>query len=99
MPHYLVVAYDGTDPEAMNRRLAARPAHFEGMKPMVESGEAVSGGAILDDAGRMIGSAMMVNFKDRAALDAWLQRDPYVTGKVWERIEVTPMLIAGVPQR
>ncbi len=99
MPHYLVIAYDGTDAEAMDRRMAARPAHFEGMKPMVESGEVVSGGAILDDAGKMIGSAMMVNFKDRADLDAWLKRDPYVIGKVWQRIEVKPMLIAGVPVR
>jgi len=99
MPHYLVLAYDGTDADAMNRRMAARPAHFEGIKPMLERGEVVSGGALLDDDGKMIGSAMMVNFKDRADLDAWLKRDPYVTGKVWQRIEVKPMQIAGVPNR
>ena len=99
MPHYLVIAYDGTDAGAMDRRMAARPAHFEGMKPMVESGEVISGGAILDDAGKMIGSAMMVNFRDRAELDAWLKRDPYVTGKVWQHIEVKPMLVAGAPAR
>ncbi|HKU97736.1 MAG TPA: YciI family protein [Vineibacter sp.] len=99
MPHYLVLAYDGTDADAMSRRMAARPAHFEGIKPMLESGEVVSGGALLDDDGKMIGSAMMVNFKDRAGLDAWLKRDPYVTGNVWQRIEVKPMQIAGVPNR
>ncbi len=44
------------------------------------------GGAILDDDGRMIGSATIVEFPDRAAVDAWLARDPYVTGKVWQKI-------------
>lgn len=96
MPHYLVVARDGTDNEAPARRIAARPAHFAAAKPMIESGEMVKGGAILDDDGKMIGSAMMVNFKSRAELDAWLTTDPYKVEDVWRTIEVTPMLIAGV---
>mgnify|MGYP001388243649 FL=1 len=98
MPQFLVIAYDGTDPDAMARRMAARPAHLEGVKPMVASGELIAGGAILDDDGRMIGSATMVEFPDRAALDAWLARDPYVTGDVWRSIEVRPFRLA-VPTR
>lgn len=96
MPHYLVVARDGSDEGALARRMAAREAHFASSKPMVECGQMVSGGAILDDNGKMIGSAMMVNFKTRAELDAWLARDPYTIGDVWRTVEVTPMLIAGV---
>jgi uncharacterized protein YciI len=94
MPQYLVIAYDGTDPEAPARRQAARPAHLEFVRPMVEKGELVAGGAILDEEGRMIGSAVFVDFPDRAALDAWLERDPYVTGGVWQRIEVKPFRLA-----
>jgi uncharacterized protein YciI len=45
---------------------------------------------MLDDDGAMIGSACIVEFDDRAALDAWLDSDPYVTGDVWRTIEVTP---------
>jgi hypothetical protein len=98
MPQFLVIAYDGTDPEALSRRMAARPAHLEGVKPMVASGEMIAGGALLDDAGAMIGSATIVEFADRRALDAWLARDPYVTGNVWQKIEVRPFRLA-VPMR
>jgi uncharacterized protein YciI len=94
MPHYLVIAHDGTDPEAPARRQAARPAHLAFIQPMVERGELVAGGAILDEAGAMIGSAVIVAFADRAGLDDWLARDPYVTGKVWQRIEVQPFRLA-----
>ena len=52
------------------------------------------GGAILDDAGGMIGSVLITEFPTRADLDAWLAADPYVTGAVWERLEVKPFRTA-----
>lgn len=87
---YLVVAYDGTDPEASARRQAARPAHMEEVQALKQEGRMILGGALLDDEGRMIGSACVVDFPTRAELDAWLERDPYATGNVWQKIEVTP---------
>ena len=87
---YLVVARDGTDPQAPARRQAARAAHLEGAKAMSERGAIICGGALLDDDGRMIGSALIVEFDDRAGLDAWLESDAYVAGDVWREIEVTP---------
>ena len=87
---YLVVARDGIDEGAAARRAAVRDAHIEGAKAMAQSGAMLLGGAMLDDDGAMIGSACIVEFEDRAALDAWLQGDPYVTGDVWRTIEVTP---------
>ena len=97
MPQFLVIAYDGTDPDAKARRLAARPAHLDGVQPMVESRQMLIGGAILDEAGEMVGSATIVEFPSRAELDAWLAADPYVTGDVWRRIEVRPFRVA-VPE-
>lgn len=94
MAQFFIVAYDGTDPEAPARRRAARGLHFEGIRPMVERGELRAAGAILDDAGQMIGSAIFADFPDRAALDAWLAREPYVKQKVWQRIEVKPFRLA-----
>lgn len=94
MPQWLVVAHDGTDPEAPARRRAARPAHLEFVRPMVERGELIAGGATLDGEGAMDGSAVLVEFADRAALDAWLAADPYVTGGVWRRIEVRRFRLA-----
>jgi uncharacterized protein YciI len=94
MAQFLVLAYDGTDAGAPERRKAVRPRHFEGIKPMVEKGEIVFGGAILDDAGGMIGSAVFVEFPSRRELDAWLDREPYVKERVWQKIEVKPVRVA-----
>lgn len=94
MPQWLVTAHDGPDPQAPARRQAARPAHLAAIAPRVERGEILLGGAILDEAGTMVGSSVVVEFPDRAALDAWLERDPYVTGGVWQRIEVRPFRVA-----
>jgi uncharacterized protein YciI len=33
---------------------------------------------------------LLVEFADRADLDAWLDADPYVTKGVWREVEVTP---------
>jgi uncharacterized protein YciI len=94
MAQFLMLAYDGTDADAPARRRAARPAHFENIKPMVEKKEICAGGAILDDKGTMIGSALFVEFPDRAALDAWLEGEPYVQQKVWQKIEIKPFRMA-----
>src|SRR4051794_41397260 len=85
MPQFLVIAHDGTDAEAPARRQAVRAAHLEGVRPMVERGEIVVGGALLDEAGGMAGSAVIVDMPDRAAGDAGLGRHPYVTGDVRRR--------------
>ena len=87
---YVVIARDGTDDDAKARRAAARPAHLERTAPLVERGAILLGGAILDDAGDMVGSVVLADFSTREELDAWLADDPYVTGGVWREIEVRP---------
>jgi uncharacterized protein YciI len=94
MPQYLIMAWDGTDADARQRRQAVRQAHLANVAPMVASGQMMIGGAILDDAGEMVGSACIVSFATRANLDQWLATDPYVTGDVWRRVEVHPMRVA-----
>lgn len=94
MPQFVVIAYDGTDAGALDRRMAVRQAHLANVAPMVEAGTLKAGGAILDDAGKMIGSVTIADVPDRAALDRWLETDPYVTGGVWQKIEVMPFRLA-----
>jgi uncharacterized protein YciI len=86
----IVIARDGTDPEAKDRRAAVRPIHLERIAPLVEAGNILVGGAILDDQGDMVGSVLLTDFESREAFDAWIDTDPYVTGGVWEDIEVKP---------
>lgn len=87
---FLVTAYDGTDSMALERRMAARPAHLELGGRLRAEGRHLYGVALLDEGGRMIGSVLVTDYPSRADLDAWLREEPYVTGKVWERIEVRP---------
>ncbi|MEO3432456.1 YciI family protein [Inquilinus sp. CAU 1745] len=91
---FLVIARDGEDPDALDRRLKVREAHLAGARKLAAEGRMVEGGAILDDDGKMVGSAVIVDFPDRAALDDWLRNDPYVTGDVWRKIDIMPFRIA-----
>ncbi len=93
--HFVVIAYDGTDDQALARRMKAREAHLAGARTLKEQGRMLMGGAMLDDAGKMIGSVMIVDYPDRAGVDAWLKADPYTTGDVWRKIEVRPYRMAG----
>ena len=71
---FVVTAYDGTDADGAIRRAAARQAHLEGARRMRDEGTMLTGGAILDDDGRMIGSVAIVEFPSRAELDRLARR-------------------------
>jgi len=97
---FVVTAWDGTDPEALERRLAARPAHLELGRRLQAEGRRLFAAALLNEQGRMVGSVIVADVPDRAALDAWLAEEPYITGEVWERVEVracrvSPNFLAG----
>ncbi len=91
---FVVIAHDGTDAEAPERRQSVRANHLEGARRLKDTGAILTGGAMLDEAGAMTGSVVIVDFESRAALDGWLASDPYVTGDVWRRIEVNPFRVA-----
>lgn len=91
---FLLTAYDAADPEALNRRMEARESHLAHMAKAKAEGHAHMGAALLDDAGKMIGSSIIAEFDTRADFDTWLATDPYVTGKVWDKMQVTPCKIA-----
>ena len=91
---FLISAWDGTDPQALERRMAARPAHLAGLEEGRVRGRIRHALAMLDDDGRMIGSTVVCEFDTREELDAWVRQEPYVTGGVWQRIEITPCRVA-----
>jgi len=94
---FIVIGYDGRDTEAPARRLAARPAHLDLFADLFTKGTFLFGSAILDDAGQMIGSLIVCEFSDREQLEKqWLQHEPYVTGKVWQTVEVRRAQVPSV---
>jgi uncharacterized protein YciI len=95
MNQYLITGYDYTDEGALDRRMAVRPKHLDGTIAMRETGNYILGGAILDDAGRMIGSAMVLQFESEDGLEAWKQQEPYIVNKIWETVDVKPFKVAN----
>lgn len=90
---FLVLGYDGKDNEALERRLAVRSDHIALGDEMMASGNALYGVAMLNDEGKMVGSMYVVDFPSKNELDEWLEKEPYVIGKVWERIEAIPCAV------
>lgn len=91
---FLLLAYDGTDDGATERRMRVRQEHLEKIAYLKKCGEFIAGGAILDDDGKMIGSMVLYEFPDRAALDEKLRDEPYFTKGVWKSIEIKPFRLA-----
>ncbi len=96
MKQFLIHALDYTDAQALDRRMAARPAHFDGIKKLKETGNFVIGGAILSDEGQMIGSNAVLQFETEEELQAYLAIEPYIVQKVWEKVEINTFRIANI---
>lgn len=84
---FIITAHDYAD--GLSRRQAARESHLAALKKLKAEGRILYAAAMVNEAGDMVGSTMICDFSDRAALDAYLAAEPYVTQKVWDKITVT----------
>lgn len=91
---FLVLAYDARDADAPKRRMSAREAHLALISEYKAAGHMKMGAALLDNDGNMIGSSIIAEFDNRADLDAWLEKEPYLLQQVWGDVTVTPCQIA-----
>jgi uncharacterized protein YciI len=73
-------------PGALEIRKANREAHlaYAAEHPIV------IGGPMLDDAGGMIGSLLILDVEDRAAAEAFAAGDPYARAGLFESVEIRP---------
>lgn len=98
--HTILVAMDGRDAEAPQRRLAVREAHFARVRSFAADGTLLFGGAILDaPEGGMIGSIAVTRHPSHAAARDWWAADPYVTGKVWQEMTFYATLFRPLPYK
>ncbi len=84
---FLIRAYDGEG--KLEKRMEVRPRHLEGMKKLND--HIISAGGLLDEEGKMKGSALILDFENRSQLDEYIAKEPYVVEKVWEKIEIEPI--------
>lgn len=85
---FIVNAYDHKDENALNRRMEVREAHLNGIKKLYEKGHIWYAAAMLNEDGNMCGSTLIMEFESRSELDVWLDHEPYMTNRVWEKIDV-----------
>ena len=89
---FVIRAYDGEG--MLERRLAVRPRHLAGIDRLAD--HVVCAGGLLDDAGTMVGSMLVLDLPDRVALERYLAEEPYLTEGVWESVEVESMNVVIV---
>jgi uncharacterized protein len=94
--HFLLIAYDGTDDQAPARRQLVRERHLASIEALKKEGKALYGAALLNEKQEMAGSVVIYQFPTREEFDAYLEEEPYVTGNVWQRIEVRPCRVPPV---
>jgi uncharacterized protein YciI len=93
---YVVHAYDHTDADALDRRMATRPAHLDYVRELKTKGQFVLGGALLDPVGQMIGSMLLLDLETEEQLADYLKSDPYIVQGVWDKVDVKPFRKADV---
>lgn len=91
---FIIIGQDGDDPEAQDRRAAARDSHIAYSEIAVKSGEQVFAAATLNGEGQMNGSVMVVEFPDIEGVKAWLDTEAYITGDVWRNVQIIPCKVA-----
>lgn len=96
MTQYVLICRDA--PDVLERRMAARAQHMAGLKVEKAANRIVDGGAMLDEAGNMVGSVVLCQFDSRADLDAYLEREIYARDRVWGDIEIIEMRFVDWPK-
>ena len=80
----------------LEKRIANREAHVKGLTDAAKNGNLISAGAITNDKGEMIGSSVHIRFDSKLALDEWLSNEPYITGQVWESVDIKTINLIDV---
>lgn len=84
---FIIRAYDGEG--MLAKRMEVRPRHLESIEKI--RAHVICAGGLLDEEGKMKGSALIMEYENREQLDDYLANEPYVQEHVWEKIEVEHM--------
>ncbi|CUX82512.1 MAG: hypothetical protein HLUCCA05_01350 [Roseibaca calidilacus] len=83
MPLFMMVCTD--KPGALELRKATREAHLAYVR---DTGCVAQAGPLLDNAGEMAGSLIVLDLPDMAAAKAWGADDPYTKAGLFEDVRV-----------
>jgi len=85
---FIINAYDATDDQALERRMAIRPEHLENIKKVKEKGSVICAGGLTSTEGKVIGSFLVMEFDTKELFDEYLESEPYIKHGVWEKVKV-----------
>ena len=91
---YLVTIPD-TVPGGLQKRLDSRPTHLQNLKPKVEAGQVVFGGAYLGadpkegETPDMKGSVMLIKANSEEEVRKLVEEDVYVSSGTWDLSKMT----------
>ena len=89
MPQFILTCID--KPDSTEVRMGAREAHLAYVRARLD--QVKLGGPLLDDAGQMIGSMLILEAPDRAAVEAFAKDDPYGLAGLFDRVEIQPFRV------
>lgn len=73
-------------PDGLPIRQENRPAHLDYLKSTADAVQ--QAGPLLDDAGGMIGSLIILEVADMAAAQAWADADPYAAAGLFADVQL-----------
>jgi len=74
---------------ALPIRMDNRPLHLEFLAAHADK-VVLAGPLLSEDRQTLVGSLLVLDFADRAALDDFLARDPYAKAGLFERVDAVP---------
>lgn len=75
---------------ALDVRKANREAHLAYIKENYNDKMIAAGPVLADDGETMIGSVILIDLDDRAAVDAFCAGDPYAQAGLFSRVTIQP---------
>lgn len=94
---HVVLAWDGEDSGAMERRMAARPAHLGVISRWAEAGRLTLGVPLFREDGSVAGSLMVLAREDELGVKEYLSEEPFAREGVWARYDAIPFRLAALP--
>ena len=86
MPYFVVHALDA--PGKSGARAENRPAHRARLRAHDHPLTVRIGGPLLNDAGEMCGTMLVVEAESRGAVETYLSGDPYALAGVYEKVSI-----------
>ncbi len=92
---FLVLAFDFRPPEGPERRKTVREDHLKQGERLYQEGKWLYAAGILNEAGEIVGSMIICDYPTEEALrHEWLNQEPYLLNRVWEKVQIFPLRLA-----